>query len=213
MRWCHSQREKSARKCCTRIWSTRQQLMQISFRSLINFQSYCNPFRTSSPQSEVKVHQKEWSSHIVPTKGSLQRIPLQLDKYDGSNIPYETFRAKLAICAEYNQWSEEAQLAHLQSSLTNAAAQCLWDVGFEKANHLSAILDLLQLRFGSDNQRERYRVELRTRHQKPGESLTGCLSGYSSVIDAGISWAIHGDNRNNRPRCISGQFGRSRNRT
>jgi hypothetical protein len=106
-----------------------------------------------------------------PNNKKPPRKPLQLDKYDGSNIPYETFRAKLAICAEYNQWSEEDQLAHLQSSLTNAAAQCLWDVGVEKANHLSALLDLLQLRFGSDNQRERYRVELRTRHQKPGESL------------------------------------------
>ena len=49
--------------------------------------------------------------------------------------------------------------------------QCLWDVGTEKANSLSALLNLLRLRFGSDNQRERYRTELRTRRQRSGEPL------------------------------------------
>jgi hypothetical protein len=97
---------------------------------------------------------------------------LQLDKYDGTNMSFETFRAKFAICAEYNKWTEQDQLAHLQASLTQGAAQCLWDVGFEKVNSLSALLNLLQLRFGSDNQRERFRTELRTRRQRQGESLS-----------------------------------------
>jgi hypothetical protein len=96
---------------------------------------------------------------------------LQLDKYDGTNMSFETFQAKLAICAKYNNWSERDQLAHLQTSLTHGAAQCLWDVGTEKANCLPALLDLLRMRFGSDNQRERYRTELRTRRQRPGEPL------------------------------------------
>jgi len=86
-------------------------------------------------------------------------------------MPFKTFRAKLAVCAAYNQLSENDQLAHLQTSLIKDAAQCLWDVGPEKVSSLSALLDLLKLRFGSDNHRERFRVELRTRRQKSGESL------------------------------------------
>ena len=94
-----------------------------------------------------------------------------MDKYDCVNMPFETFRAKLAVCAAYNQWSEDDQLAHLQASLIKDAAQCLWDVGPEKVSSLSDLLDLLKLRFGSDNHREQFRVELRTRRQKPEESL------------------------------------------
>jgi hypothetical protein len=96
---------------------------------------------------------------------------LPLEKYDGTNMSYETFRAKLAICAEYNNWSEKDQLAHLQTSLTHGAAQCLWHVGPEKVKSLSALLDLLRLRFGSENQRERHRVELRTRRQRSDETM------------------------------------------
>ena len=116
----------------------------------------------------------EVSAEAIDTKasGRLEGMKppkkwLQLDKYDETNMSFETFRAKLAICAEYNNWTERDQLAHLQTSLTHGAAQCLWDVGPEKVSSLSALLKILQLRFGSDNQRERYRTELRTRRQQP----------------------------------------------
>jgi type II secretory pathway component PulJ len=40
-----------------------------------------------------------------------------------------------------------------------------------KVKSLSALLDLLCLRFGSKNQRERHRVELRTRRQRSDETM------------------------------------------
>ena len=122
------------------------------------------------PEDDMSEHSPQAS--VQPASApSRARKWLQLDKYDGVNMPFETFRAKLAVCAAYNQWSEDDQLSHLQISLTKDAAQCLWDVGPEKVSSLSALMDLLKLRFGSDNHRERFRVELRTRRQKPGESL------------------------------------------
>jgi hypothetical protein len=79
-------------------------------------------------------------------------------------------RLNKRVCM-YNNWSEKDQLAHLQTSLTRGAAQCLWDVGPEKVKSLSALLDLLRLRFGSENQRERHRVELLTCRQRSGVTM------------------------------------------
>jgi hypothetical protein len=67
-------------------------------------------------------------------------------------------------------------------------AQCLWDVGTEKANSLPALLNLLRLRFGSDNQRERYRTELRTRRQQPDEPLQAVYQDIRQLL----TLAFHG---------------------
>jgi hypothetical protein len=94
-----------------------------------------------------------------------------LDKFDGTNMPLETYLAKLENCSRYNCWSEPDKLAHLQASLTGGAAQCLWDVGEEYSRSLPHLLALLKSRFGSEGQAEKFRAELRGRRRKQGETL------------------------------------------
>ena len=61
------------------------------------------------------------------------------------------------------------QLFQLQASLVGAAGQIFWDAG--KQSTVSRIVALLQARFGSENQAERFRAELRSRKRYRGESL------------------------------------------
>jgi hypothetical protein len=135
----------------------------------------------------------ETSAAWVPKAQSLakeQRMPkkywLQLEKFDGNNMPFETFLAKLENCSRYNGWTERDQLAHLQASLTHGAAQCLWDVGESHRDSLHHLLALLKSRFGSEGQAEKYRAELKARRRRSGETLQS-LSRYSASDGVGFS--------------------------
>ena len=94
--------------------------------------------------------------------------PLTLEKYDGSG-PLETFLAKFRNCARYNQWSDLERGVFLRDSLTGPASQVLWEVS-EDVGH-DEIIRLLRNRFGTSNQMERYRAELRNRRRCKGESI------------------------------------------
>jgi len=96
---------------------------------------------------------------------------LPLEKFDGTNMPLETFLAKLDNCTQYNGWGDNDKLAHLQASLAGGAAQCLWDVGETNRYSLSHLLALLKGRFGSEGQAEKFRAELRGRRRHSGETL------------------------------------------
>ena len=147
--------------------------------------AYTNPFELkprnppgilSSPTEATHVE-----SNMVDASGGrllssgVQRMPrkywLQLDKFDGTNMPLETFLAKLENCTRYNGWTVADKLAHLQANLTGGAAQCLWDVGVENSCSLPHLLTLLRGRFGSEGQAEKFRAELRGRRRKTGETL------------------------------------------
>jgi len=58
---------------------------------------------------------------------------------------------------------------HLCASLMGAAGQVLWDIGPRVT--MANILGLLQTRFGTQLQAERFKAELRARSRASGESL------------------------------------------
>jgi len=96
------------------------------------------------------------------------RKPLVLEKYDGS-VPLETFLAKFQNCARYNGWSNDDRGVFLRDSLTGSASQILWEISDDV--DFNEIIRLLRNRFGSLNQMERYRAELRGRRRKKGETV------------------------------------------
>jgi len=59
-------------------------------------------------------------------------------------------------------------LCHLQACLEGDAGQILWDAGI--ASSADELVALLRNRFGSDNQAERYRAELRALRRRRGDS-------------------------------------------
>ena len=102
---------------------------------------------------------------IKPTVEELRRI--KPEKYDGSAC-VEAFLVKFNACAFYNNWQSADKAAHLMNCLTGPAALLLWDSEDATFDQLS---EKLRRRYGSREQQEKFRVELRYRHRRNGESL------------------------------------------
>jgi hypothetical protein len=79
--------------------------------------------------------------------------------------------AKIHACTCYNAWDEQDKFAHLQASLVQGAAQCLWYVNSSTNQNLDQLINLLKSRFGSEDQAEKLRMEIKLRRRRAGESL------------------------------------------
>ena len=93
---------------------------------------------------------------------------LKLGTYDGTAC-LKTFLAKFENCSDYYEWTDRERLCHLRASLEGPAGQVLWDAG--EHSSVDAVIRLLKNRFGSLNEEERYRSELKARRRRRGESL------------------------------------------
>ena len=97
-----------------------------------------------------------------------RRRTLKLGTYDGSTC-LMTFLAKFENCIDYYGWTSKEELCYLRSSLEGAAGKVLWDAG--KQASVDDVIRLLKSRFGTSNEEERYRSELRSRRRRRSESL------------------------------------------
>jgi transposase InsO family protein/predicted aspartyl protease len=97
-----------------------------------------------------------------------KRFNLKIGKFDGSG-DLETFLMKFEAGALYNRWDEQDKLAHLMQAIEGNAAQLLHSCK-GRLTYVT-LLEKLRQRYGSESLWDRYRHELRSRKQKPGESL------------------------------------------
>ena len=112
--------------------------------------------RTSLPSVEAEKEQTR------------RRGEMKMGKYDGRSC-LETFLLKFEGCAQYNGWGESEKLAHLRNALEGNAQQLLLSCRNELT--FGNLLSKLRQRYGSEEQLERFRYELRARKQRQGESL------------------------------------------
>jgi len=134
--------------------------------------------RSSSPRADHQPYRREVSSR--PRSISRRRdvsttrerygyaVGAKLGTYSGNSC-LETFLAKFNNCARYFKWNSEDKLFQLCASLEGPAGQILWET--EKHTNVEQVIKLLRSRFGSINQAERFRAELRSRRRFAGESL------------------------------------------
>ena len=103
-------------------------------------------------------------------RGQPRRVlpTLKLGTYSGSSC-LKTFLAKFQNCSDYYNWDDRERLCHIRASLEGPAGQVLWDAGQQSS--VDEVIRLLQNRFGSLNEEERYRSELKARRRRRGESL------------------------------------------
>jgi len=119
------------------------------------------PHRSSSPFCDSPPRRREnVSPRVLPT--------LKLAPYNGSTC-LKTFLAKFENCSDYYAWDDRERLCHLRASLEGPAGQVLWDAGQQSS--VDGVITLLKNRFGSLNEEERYRSELKARRRRRGESL------------------------------------------
>jgi predicted aspartyl protease len=141
-----------------------------------------NPERQRAPsptmpdyrhKDELPGERKPTERCRTPNRGNSHDFPghsvgAKLGTFNGSTC-FETFLAKFNNCAEYFGWQPRDQLFHLKACLEGSAGQVLWDL--PKETSVGQLVELLRNRFGTQNQAERYRAELRKRRRKHNESL------------------------------------------
>ena len=93
---------------------------------------------------------------------------LKMGQFDGST-PLETFLAKYENCFDFYNCNGHERLCHLRASLDREAAQVLWEA--DKQSTAEDIVQLLRNRFGTQDQRERHRAQLKTVRRQHGASL------------------------------------------
>ena len=64
------------------------------------------------------------------------------------------------------------KLAHLKASLTGDAGQVLWDTDVAATDTIEKLTTLLRNRYSGNRQTDKYRMELRLRRRRHGESLS-----------------------------------------
>ena len=95
------------------------------------------------------------------------RQRIKLEKYDGTSC-VEAFITKFKKVAKHNGWTADDKAAHLMTSLNGSASYVLFQN--ENASY-EEILEKLRMRYGSRQQHEKFRVELKYRRRKPNETL------------------------------------------
>ena len=93
--------------------------------------------------------------------------PLKADSCDGSSC-IETYLVKFETVAPYNQWSVADKTTHLETALVGPAQVLLLDA---ETLPVDDLVGKLKRRFGSIEQQERFRIELKLRRRRPNETL------------------------------------------
>jgi hypothetical protein len=120
-------------------------------------------FVDCEPQS-LRLQETEVAS--TPSRKHVVKLPL----FNGETS-LNTWLAQFHNAAKFNGWDSGAQLAHLTNSLTGRAADAVFERGDLPPHTIDELITILKLKFGDEGQAEKFRAELRTRKQHPGESL------------------------------------------
>jgi hypothetical protein len=105
------------------------------------------------------------TSHLAAS--SERKAAIKVDKCDGSSC-IETFLLKFDHIVRYNNWQDSDKAAHFVAALTGSAGFILWNLPVPTYEEL---VSRLRLRYGSTEQREKFRHELRARLRKRDENL------------------------------------------
>ena len=136
--------------------------------------------RNTSRSTSRRRHRKEARSksseqHQRSTSSTSQRQSsrhrhkhhIKIDKYDGSSC-VEVFLCQFEGIADYNDWDEEDKLVHLKAALTGTASYLVYE---SRGLTYEDMKEKLRTRYGTREQQERFKVELRTRRRSHNESL------------------------------------------
>ncbi|GBM25662.1 hypothetical protein AVEN_131344-1 [Araneus ventricosus] len=90
--------------------------------------------------------------------------------FDGQTS-WTVFKTQFDVVSSANGWTDFVKVSQLVASLRGSAAEVLQGIPADKLTNLTTIEKALESRFGDSYLTQFYRTELKTRRQKPGESL------------------------------------------
>ncbi|GBM22110.1 hypothetical protein AVEN_266472-1 [Araneus ventricosus] len=98
------------------------------------------------------------------------RSTIKLLTFDGQTS-WTVFKTQFDVVSSTNGWTDFVKASQLVASLRGSAAEVLQGIPADKLTDLTTIEKALESRFGDSHPTQFYRTELKTRRQKPGESL------------------------------------------
>ena len=135
-------------------------------------------YGSSSSDDELeRFHRRRSSSRPVHRMENRGR-DINIGPYDGKSS-LEAYLERFNAASSFNGWSEQARVAHLKTNLVGDAGSLLFQL---KHDTFDEIVDKLKTRFGSHEQRDRFKVELRTRRRRSGESLQGLANDIERLV-------------------------------
>ncbi|GBO35516.1 hypothetical protein AVEN_63389-1 [Araneus ventricosus] len=90
--------------------------------------------------------------------------------FDGQTS-WTVFKTQFDVVSSANGWNNRVKASQLVASNRGSAAEVLQGIPSDKLTDLMTIENALEARFGDSHLTQFYRTELKTRRQKPGESL------------------------------------------
>ncbi|GBM30117.1 hypothetical protein AVEN_78515-1 [Araneus ventricosus] len=90
--------------------------------------------------------------------------------FDGQTS-WTVFKTQFDVVSSTKGWTDFVKASQLVASLRGSAAEVLQGIPANKLTDLTTIEKALESRFGDSHLTQFYRTELKTRRQKPGESL------------------------------------------
>ncbi|GBM11576.1 hypothetical protein AVEN_180132-1 [Araneus ventricosus] len=84
---------------------------------------------------------------------------------------WTVFKTQFNVVSSTNGWTDSVKASQLVTSLRGSAAEVLQGIPADKLTDITTIGKALESRFGDSHLMKFYRTELKTRRQKPGESL------------------------------------------
>ncbi|GBN03735.1 hypothetical protein AVEN_45758-1 [Araneus ventricosus] len=90
--------------------------------------------------------------------------------FDGQTS-WTVFKTQFDVVSSTNGWTDFVKASQLVASLRGSAAEVLQGIPADKLTDLTTNETALESRFGDSHLTQFYRTELKTRRQKPGESL------------------------------------------
>ena len=126
-----------------------------------------DPGRNLSPPTSSSYHS------LKPEKPPTVRTFIKPPRFEGKEGCIESHLAQFEIVAKRNCWDNYERADFLKCSLTGEASRILRDLS-EDASYEDVVVKLRQ-RYGSIEQLESFRMELKNRRRKPGETLAHLL--------------------------------------
>ncbi|GFU87652.1 uncharacterized protein TNCV_2935741 [Trichonephila clavipes] len=119
-------------------------------------------------QDPALVHKAKKTHERLPIPAST--VSVKLYTYDGKTNG-EVYRIQFGIISEANRWTEGVKACQLVAFLRGEAAEVLQTLTDTELLNLNSLYNALDLRFGQKFSKDYAHLEMKTRHQKPEESL------------------------------------------
>ncbi|GBN24789.1 hypothetical protein AVEN_98599-1 [Araneus ventricosus] len=131
----------------------------------------CVKLKIEKVENEVQRKIEESNCEVQEKIGNLERRINELEESQTPDIRRTVFKTQFDVVSSTNGWTDFVKASQLGASLRGSAAEVLQGISADKLTDLTTVEKALESRFGESHLTQFYRTELKTRRQKPGESL------------------------------------------